>query len=91
MGVVVRGMEGRATFWSEILQAEKLVEPGSRRRSTTFSRDLLKALVSLMCSVDLGVYYSCSVRIVRTPVAVRSLQEVEEGRSLKDVEYEFRR
>lgn len=52
----------RVTFWSEILQAAKLVEAGSRRHSTTLFRDLLKALVSLLCSVYLRAYYSCSVR-----------------------------
>ena len=49
------------------MQAAKLVEPGSRRHATTFFRDLLKALVSLLCSVDLGVYYSCSVRNSEDP------------------------
>ena len=61
MGVVVRGVEGKGNFLERNIASSK-IEPGSRCHATMFFRDLLKALVSLLCSIDLGVYYSCSVR-----------------------------
>jgi hypothetical protein len=70
----------------------KLVKAGLRHLFTTVFRDLLRTLVSLLCSIDFESVLQLLVEgIAGTPVAVQSPQEVEEGRNSKDVEYEFRR
>ena len=62
MGVMVTGMEGKGNFPERNIASSKIGEAGLGALSTTFVQDLLKVLASLLCSVDLGVYYSCYAR-----------------------------